>query len=157
MLGQVVAPNFSQLSASNQVDRILRKLKSYTLIFLGVGVILGVAAYVVTPVVVRWFFPQYFTNDFLKIFPFSVLILVTNVWAGTIDAGIVVPTGSANLMAKFYLSLGIVSSILGLFLTQRIGYMGVIYSFAISNTVMVIGLRILFFRKLYLYNARSHY
>jgi len=74
-----------------------------------------------------------------------IIIFVTNVWAATIDAGILVPTGHANLMAKFYIILGILGTILSLILVNIVGYMGVIYSFTICSFLMAVGLRVIFF------------
>jgi len=149
MLGQVVAPNFTEMIVRKEYSKIHSKLQSYTYVFILAGLTLGTVAYVLTPSIVKLFFNNYYNELFFQILPFSIIILITNIWAATIDAGILIPSGFAGLMAKFYTVLGIVSCVLGWWLTVKIGYMGVVYSFAISNIVMVLGLRFFFFRKIY--------
>lgn len=149
MLGQVVGPNFTEMIIRKEYTKMHAKLTSYTYIFILAGLVLGAIAYLLTPFIIKFFFSNYYNGLFFQILPFSIIILVTNIWAATIDAGILIPAGFAGLMAKFYLILGVFSCLLGLILTIKIGYMGVIYSFAISNVIMVLGLRFFFFRKIY--------
>ncbi len=148
MLGQVIAPDFTVLSVNGEFQKIYQKLKSYTLAFAAVGTVIGLVMLAAMPVVIRLFFKSYDTDLFRQILPFSIIILTTNIWAATIDAGITIPTGFAGLMAKFYVFLGIATSLLGVFLTRHLGYMGVIYSFALANTFMAVGLRAVLFLKI---------
>lgn len=149
MLGQVVAPNFTEMSVHNDYLKIYSKLKKYSFIFLFVGIIMGIFFYFTMPLFIKIFFPKYDNVLFYQILPFSIIILSTNLWAATIDAGILIPTGFASLMARLYIVLGVFGSILGFLLTLKIGYMGVIYSFALSNILMVACLRFIFFKKIY--------
>lgn len=148
MLGQVVAPNFTEMAVYRQYEKIFTKVKNYTAVFSVSGIVIGVAVYALMPVLIRLFFPAYNNEIFFRILPFSVLILVTNIWAATVDAGIAIPTGFAYLMAEFYIILGIVSAIVAYLLTSRIGYMGTVYSFAGANLIMFIGFRLLLLKKI---------
>ncbi|MFA5993196.1 MAG: oligosaccharide flippase family protein [Candidatus Pacearchaeota archaeon] len=148
MLGQVIAPNFTILAAKKDYAKIYQKLKKYTLIFLAAGIILGLLAYFLGPILIRIFFANYYNNLFFEIFIFTVIIFVTNVWSATIDFGITVPTGYASLMAKFYLILGVLGVILSFILLHLFGYIGIIYAFTISSVLMAIGLRLIYFYKI---------
>jgi O-antigen/teichoic acid export membrane protein len=149
LLGQVVAPNFAILSAKKENKRIYDKSIKYTIIFLIIGLVLGLIFYFILPFAFKIFFLNYFTKPYFKItFLLSLVIFVTNVWAATFDAGILIPTGHAKLMAKFYIAIGILGSILSLVLVNYIGFIGVILSMAISSFIMVVGLRTLYFRNL---------
>lgn len=148
ILGQVIAPNFTELSAKKDFIKIYSKLKKYTFYFFFIGLILGALCYLIIPYFIKEFFSNYYNTLFFKIFPFITLIFITNVWVATIDAGILVPTGYANLMAKFYLALGIFGSILSLILINFLGYVGVIYSFTICSFLMAFGLRIFYFHQI---------
>jgi len=152
LLGQVIAPNFTEFQAKKQYTKIYSKLKSYTIIFFFLGILLGGLLYLITPLFFKTFFNQYYNDLFLQMFPFLIVIFITNVWAATIDAGILIPTGYAGLMAKFYLVLGIFGSILSVILINYLGYMGVVYSSTISSVLMAVGLRIIYFYKLRLFN-----
>ncbi len=145
MLGQVIAPNFTELQAKKRYKEIYKSLIDYTIVFFFIGIILGIIFYILTPFIFKEFFNNYYNNLFFELLPFLIIIFVTNVWAATIDAGILVPTGHANLMAKFYIILGILGTILSLILVNIVGYMGVIYSFTICSFLMAVGLRVIFF------------
>jgi len=149
LLGQVVAPNFAEFAVRKQYGKILEKTKKYTVYFFVLGIVLGTALYFIIPNIVKIFIPNQYNDLLFAILPFSIIIFVTNIWAATVDAGILVPTGYAKLMAKFYVLLGLCGTILAIILCNYIGYMGVIYSFALTNLVMAVGLRIIFIRDLY--------
>ena len=148
LLGQVVAPNFAEFAVRKQYGKILEKTKKYTVYFFVLGIMLGIALYFVIPYIIRIFIPNQYNDLLFSILPFSVLIFVANIWAATVDAGILIPTGYAKLMAKFYILLGIIGTILSIVLVKYYGYLGVIYSFTICNLLMAIILRIFFFVKL---------
>ena len=143
MLGQVIAPDFSILSAKKQYKTIYLQLRKFTIVFVIIGIILGSLLYFIMPEIIKIFFPRYHNQLFDQMFIFSLIIFVTNVWGATVDFGITVPTGYANLMAKFYIVLGIIGAASSLILIQFLGYMGVIYTFTIASILMVIGLRIM--------------
>jgi len=146
LLGQVVAPNFAVLSAKKEYEKIKEKSIKYTIIFLLTGIILGLLFYFLIPYIFKLFFSNYFAKDYFGItFLLCTIIYVTNVWAATFDAGILIPTGHAGLMAKTYLILGILGVILSLILVNYIGFLGVVLSFVISSFVMAIGLRAFYF------------
>jgi O-antigen/teichoic acid export membrane protein len=144
-LGQVIAPNFTELSAKRDFFKIYSYLKSYTIYFFFIGLLVGGILYFIMPYIIMIFLNNYYNLLLLEIFPFALIILITNIWASTIDAGILVPTGYANLMAKFYIILGIFGTLLSLILVKFFNYMGVIYSFTVCNILMVVCLRISYF------------
>ena len=148
LLGQVMAPNFSELSSKKNFILIFEKTKKYTVYFFFFGIASGLLLYFIIPYLVIIFLPQYYNSLFLQIFPFTICIFIANVWAATIDAGILVPSGFASLMAYFYIILGIVGVILSFFLMDLYGYMGVIYSFTITSVLMAVVLRGIFLRKI---------
>lgn len=149
ILGQVVAPDFSVLSAKKQYKIIYNKLKNYTIVFFVIGLILGILLYFIIPEIIKIFFSKYYNNLFNEIFIFSLIIFITNIWGATVDFGITVPTGYADLMAKFYIILGIFGVVLSFILLHFFGYIGIIYAFTISSILMVVGLRTMYFAKLY--------
>ena len=146
LLGQVVAPNFAVLSAKKEYKKIMDKSIKYTLIFAITGVLLGIIFYFTLSIIFRLFFNNYFIKDYFNLtFLLCLIIYVTNVWAATFDAGILIPTGHANLMAKFYLLLGLFGILLSLILVNYLGYIGVVYSIALANIIMITGLRTFYF------------
>ena len=148
LLGQVIAPNFTELNIKKKYFKIYSKLKKYTFYFFLIGIILGGGLYFILPIIIKNFFLNYYNNLFFQIFPFIVFIFITKVWATTIDSGILVPTGYAHLMTKFYLILGAFGIILSLILVNLLGYMGIIYSLTICSILMAVGMRGLFLIKL---------
>lgn len=149
LLGQVVAPNFAILSAKKQYKKIYIKAIKYTTIFFFSGIILGLTLYLILPFIFRLFFANYYTKNYFNItFLLCLIIYVTNVWAATFDAGILIPTGYAKLMAQFYILLGIFGVVLSLVLINLIGFIGVILALTVSSILMAIGMRILYFKKI---------
>jgi O-antigen/teichoic acid export membrane protein len=148
LLGQVIAPNFSEFAVRGEYKKIFHKAKKYTIYFFAIGIVSGLLFYFAIPPLIKLFFTNYYDNAFVNMFPFVVLIFITNVWANTIDAGILVPAGFANVMAKFYIILGVFGTMLSLFFVRISGYMGVVYSFAICSFLMVVLLRIMFLKRL---------
>jgi len=147
LLGQVVAPNFAVFSAKKQYKKIYSKAIKYTIYFTLIGIILGLLFYLILPSIFRVFFSNYFSKDYFNLtFLLCLIIYVANVWAATFDAGILIPTGYAKLMAKFYVFLGIFGSLLSIVLVNLFGYFGVVYAFTISSVLMVVGLRVIYFR-----------
>jgi O-antigen/teichoic acid export membrane protein len=149
LVGQVVAPNFAVLVAEKQYKKIYLKAVKYTIIFFLIGLILALIFYFVLPIIFEFFFQKYFLRDYFgKTFLLCTLIYMCNVWAATFDSGILIPTGYANLMAKFYLFLGLFGVLLSVILLKAFGFLGVFMSFAISSFTMVVGLRIIYFLKI---------
>ena len=148
LLGQVVAPNFTKYFAQKKYTLVYNKLTQYTLYFFFIGIIIGTLSYLLTPSIIKLFFIRYYDDSFLKILPLAIIILITNIWATTVDSGILVATGHADIMAKFYTLLGALGLIMALVLLKIYGYIGVIWAMAISNIIMVIGLRIIYFYKI---------
>jgi len=147
LLGQVVAPNFAVYSANKENKKIYHKSIKYTIIFLITGLVLGLVFYFILPLIFKIFFINYFSKPYFKItFILSLIIFVTNVWSATFDAGILIPTGYAKLMAIFYLVLGLFGIMLSLILVNYMGFIGVILSFTISSLIMVVGLRLAFYK-----------
>lgn len=155
LLGQVMAPNFTELAAKKNYLLIFQKTLKYTKYFFFVGLFLGLVMYVLIPPLIKLLFPLYYNSLFFAIFPFVILIYIANIWAATIDSGILVPTGFAHLMAYFYIVLGTGGTLLSFVLLQYCGYMGVIYSFTISSFLMSILMRIIFLIKILRFNVKS--
>lgn len=149
LLGQVIAPNFSELSVKKEYKVIFIKLKKYTLYFFVVGLMLSVMCYILIPLLIKIFLPNYYNILFFEMFPFLVCIFLTNVWSSTIDAGVLVPSGFASIMARFYIVLGILGTLLSFIFINNYGYLGVIYSFTICSFLMVVFLRVSIFIRLY--------
>lgn len=148
LLGQVVAPDFAVMSAKNENQKILLKSVKYTQLFLVVGLLLGLLLYFVMPPLFQIFFYEYYFTEYFDItFLICLVIFVSNVWAATFDAGILIPTGHANMMAKFYIALGIIGVFFSVILANYFGYFGIILSSAILSVIMVIGMRVAYFYK----------
>lgn len=149
LLGQVVAPNFSIMSTKKQYYNIYRKSIKYTIIFLVAGIVCGVFFYLILPTIFKYFFTEYFSKNYFNLtFFLSLLIYITNIWAATFDAGILIPTGYANIMSKIYIILGVFGVLLSLILINYLGFVGVFISFTINSLLMVIVLRIVYFIKI---------
>lgn len=149
LLGQVLAPNFAVLHINKEFKKIYSKSIFYTLYFFFAGLFMGCIFYFILPLFFKAFFENYYYKDYFNLtFLLCLIIYVSNVWAATFDTAILVPTGHAGLMAKFYIILGIMGVLLSLLLVNRFGFQGVFFSFTFSSIVMSVGLRVIYFFKL---------
>lgn len=149
LLGQVVAPNFTLLALRGDTNLIYKKALKYTSIFLSLSLILFIVLYLLMPLFFKYFFYNYYIKDYFNsTLIICLIIYCTNVASATFDAGILVPSGNAQLMAKVYTVGGIIGVILSLIAVKYLQYFGVILTFAVCNLVFIIVLRILFLAKL---------
>lgn len=148
IIGQVVAPNFTRDFAKEKYNLIYKKLINYSIFFGLLSFFIGLLVYLFFPFFVKIIFIKYYNNFFGEIFVCSLIIFIINASTAAIDSGIVVSTGFAFIMTKYYLILGIINILLSLMLLNIFGYIGVILSTVFSSLVMVLCVRIIYFKKL---------
>jgi len=158
IIGQIVAPNFSRLHAQNNYNEIYKKLKKYTIFFFSLAVIFSFIVYFLIPPFIKIFYNNYYGQLFFSILPLSIFIFLIQISTSSIDSGIIVPTGYASIMTIAYLILGFSNIILALILLYFFGYIGVIWATLISSLIMVLYVRVKFFKKLknYIYNKNNY-
>lgn len=150
LLGQVIAPNFSLLASNKEYGEIYKRSKMYTVFFLIIGAALGGVLYYLLPLLFNHFMHDFYIKSYFYVtFVFSLITFIANVCAATFDAGILVPSGYAKLMATCYLGLGILGAGLSFYFVRIFGFVGVFASFAFCSVIMVILLRSLYFRSIY--------
>ncbi len=139
LLGQVIAPNFAVFSRNQEYSKIKEKFLRFSVLFFIIGLLLGALFYFLLPILFQIFFPQYFGKAYFgTTFILCLIVYVFNVWAATIDFGIIVPSGYAPLMAKLYLALGVFGVILDFVFIYTLGYIGVFLSFVINSFFMFV-------------------
>ena len=142
LFGQVVAPQYARLMARNDRESIRRGIVKYSFASAGIAVGVGFACYLVLPVLVNAFWPQYAADGFAFIFMIALSVAVLNMSAAAIDHGIVVPAGYAHLMTRLYVIIGALNLPMAYALHAVMGYQGIMLATFISTVGMVLLLRI---------------
>lgn len=149
LLGQVFAPRFTELFYGQKAyGQIYTSLKRYTAIFLGSGLAIGVFCFFTIPLIISFFFPAYINEYFWNVFVISLLIFTINITTATIDHGMIVATGHAKLMTWLYSGLAITNLVINVFAVKLFGYMGILYATLFCVMIMVVALRIMFFKEM---------
>jgi len=149
ILGQVIAPDFTQMYARKEYKHVYEKFKKYTLGSIIAGIILSSLLYLVIPNLIQVFFPAYYNELLFRLLPWVSIMFMLNVWATTVDSGIIIPTGFAYIMTYTYLILGLLYALLSILLIDNVGYMGIIYLTSFATLLMVVIVRSIFWFKIY--------
>jgi O-antigen/teichoic acid export membrane protein len=152
IIGQVIAPYFTEHKVKKEYHRIYSIIVKLSLLFLAIGFTTMILSYLVIPFLIKKFLPAYDTNLMREILIPSLMLLGINVSAATIDTGVTVPVGYAHLMSYLYLLFGILDLVLSLIFINKLGFMSVIYIDVIVSIIMMIVVRILF-----LYNIKKSF
>lgn len=149
ILGQVIAPDFSASSAKREYKKIYEATINYSIKSFFAAVLIGLAGYVALLLSLNTILTEYNTPGMPVILILATSIFILNASAATVDAGLLVSTGNADLMMWFYLVLGIVN-IGGSRIAINIysNPIVVLYVTLVSTLIMVVGLRIVFLRRL---------
>jgi len=148
IIGQVIAPNFTELYVKKKYKTIQTKFKKYILISLLSSILFGIILYMGFKIFIPIFFNEYNNGIFLlMILPVTLTYLI-QVYCTYINAGIIVSTGYAKLMVYISSWLGLLNILLSLILLQHFSYMGVIYANLISNIMGIILLHMIFYIKI---------
>lgn len=134
IIGQVIAPDISNLAAKNNFNQIQNKFKKSFFILLLLGIILSILSFLFIPFVLRTYLTKYSTPEFNVMFNILLFTLPLTIVSGTMSQGFTVAAGKAKY-GLFTIPFGVFNLILSLVLINLIGFIGVVISFLISSTI----------------------
>lgn len=134
IMGQVIAPDITNLASKNNFNQIRKKFKITIFILLLLGIILSILLFLFLPFVLRTYLTKYSTPEFNVMFNLLLFTLPLTVVSGTMSQGFTVAAGKAKY-GLLTIPFGVLNLILGLILTNLIGFIGVVISFLISSTI----------------------
>ncbi len=148
IIGQVIAPDYSEKAAEKKYNLIYEKTKKITILLIVISFLLGIVLYFLTPLFLKIFFNEYYNAEMLKILPISLGLFMVSVCANPVDAGIIVPSGYAKLMSIFYIILGGINIGLVFVFNHFFGYLGIMSASLISAFLMLVCIRVSFLMKI---------
>jgi O-antigen/teichoic acid export membrane protein len=127
ILGTVIAPNITFLSANNNKREILVKFKKYFLFSFVLGVLISVAIYILLPIIMKYYFKELFNQELLKIFDILVWTLPFSALSGLVSQGFMISTGNAKI-GLLTIPFGVLNVFLAIAMIKLFGFIGVAYS-----------------------------
>ena len=134
ILGQVIAPNISKHFVLGERKIIREKYVKFVMFSLFCGIVISIILYLLIPIMVKYFLPQYFNPAFLKIFKILIFIFPLNIVSQSITQSFIVATGNAKY-SIMTIPFGIINIILAYFFLIKFGYIGVLYATIITSTI----------------------
>lgn len=127
-LGIVIAPNNIKYNLENKKKFLIKNLKKISIFTFITGVLLSIILYLLMPILINFFLPQYYSHSFFLIFYFFLFIIPLSVLEAVIANGFITPLGYINILTKTILVGGVLNIILNFILLYYLGYIGVIIS-----------------------------
>lgn len=127
IMGQVMAPNITALTAKNSFEKILNKYLKFVFFGFLFSIFLSLLLYFSLPFIMKLYLPHLLTKEFLQIFSILIWILPFNMISGMISQGFTVATGYAKL-GLLTIPFGALNVIMALIFINLFGYIGVAYS-----------------------------
>ncbi len=148
ILGQVLSPYVTEIFALKEYQKTKQLyVKSVSILSLISIAFVPITAFV-TIFAIHLVFPQY-DNNILRMLIFPVAITYAQLaFSAPINAGLIVATGHAGIMTYLNIVSGIVNVILNLFVVKEFGYIGVVWTTLVIQTISLIVLNIIYSRKL---------
>ena len=134
IIGQVIAPDITNLASKNDFSQIQNKFKKTFFILLLLGILFSILLYLFLPLVLRTYLSKYSTPEFNVMFNIMLFTLPFTIVSGTMSQGFTIAAGKAKY-GLLTIPFGVLNLVLGVILINLIGFIGVIISFLISSTI----------------------
>ena len=148
VLGQVLAPNVVEMFSLKKYENVRKLFRKSLVYLLTIGILFIPVAMFITKVGIDVLFPLY-SNDILM----SLLLPVALTSAKAIpvlviNMGLITSTGHAKYMAIENVIVGVLNVLLNIFVIQIYGYIGVVWVTFILQSISLIVLYIVYYKRL---------
>lgn len=148
ILGQVLSPYTTEIFTLKQFSKVKNLYFKSLTIFGGMGVVFIPITIFVTMVGIKLAFPQYDNQLLYSLILPVAITFAEQAFSAPINSGIIVATGHAGIMTYLNVISGGVNVALNIFVVKRFGYVGVIWTTLIVQTISMVVLNIIYARKL---------
>jgi len=100
-----------------------------------IGIIIMVILYFTVPLLIKQFFYQYYTADFVQIFKLFLLIIPLAIVEAVLASGYMTPLGYVKILTVTIFIGGIISVFANYVLVLHLGYIGIIYATIIIHNI----------------------
>ena len=147
IMGQVIAPEITSLISKNEYKKVLKNFIKFVSFGLLLSVLLSIIIYCSLPSIVKIYFPNLFTDEFLQIFSVLIWVFPLNMISGLISQGFTISTGNAKL-GLLTIPFGGLNIIMALIFISSFGFIGVAYSSVIVSFISKLVVWFLLYREL---------
>lgn len=153
IFGQVIAPNFSRLSALNKKKEIFTEFKKIWIASVVSCVLYFLLMISLLPTIIKIFYPEYYTVTLFNIILPCILLFSLQVYTVYINSGVIVAIGEASLMTILNFFMVLINFSLMYLFYDYFSYVGIIYSTVLSLLVGILFLHTSFYYKIKKYES----
>ena len=150
ILGQVLAPEISRLSAFKNYKDIITQFRLSFIIGLPCSIIISGFVYILSILILKQYGAHYNTNSFVLILNLLSLLLPLKIWGSFTANGFITPSGSVQILSLTTAIGGIINIILDILLIRLYGFIGIFFATLIVHSLCIAVSNILFYWKLIL-------
>ncbi|MDO8509459.1 MAG: oligosaccharide flippase family protein [Nanoarchaeota archaeon] len=132
ILGQIISPNITKYAALYKFKVIKEKFRRLFFISMLLSIICSLSLYILLPVIISHYFPNYLTREFTIMFKIMIWSLPLVIISAVLSQAFIVASGKAKY-ALLTIPFGLINLIMGYILISNIGFLGVIYASLISS------------------------
>lgn len=147
ILGAVIAPDNINLQVNKKIELLKKKIKNYIIYSSIIGFLISIILFILIPLLIRLFLPQYDNHSFYIIFYIFLFIVPISVLEATIATGFITPLGYVEILTKTILVGGIMNCIFNFIFLFYFGYLGIIISTVIVHNAVNIIKIFIFYKK----------
>lgn len=148
VLGQVLAPNVVEIFSLKKYENVRILFKKSLIYLLPIVLFFIPISMLITKIGIGILFPQY-VNGILTVLLLPVALTTAKaIPVVVINTGLITSTGHAKYMAIENIVVGILNVVCNIFVIQYFGYVGVVWVTLILQSVSLIILYMIYYRKL---------
>ncbi|MFA5248483.1 MAG: oligosaccharide flippase family protein [Patescibacteria group bacterium] len=148
ILGHVIAPNNIELKIHNKNEQIKRNVKKFIFILPVIGVFMSLILYLLVPLIIRYFLPNYDNPVFFNIFHIFLFVIPIAVLEASLSNGFITPLGHVSILTKAIIIGGVLNIVFNFIFLHYFGYIGIILSTVIVHNVINITKIYIFWKKI---------
>jgi O-antigen/teichoic acid export membrane protein len=152
VLGQVLAPNVVEMFSLKKYENVRRLFKRSLIYFFGLAILFIPVGMFVTKIGISMLFPEY-SSDILMVLLLPVALTSAKALPVlVINTGLITSTGHAKYMAIENVIVGVLNVLINIFVIQIYGYVGVVWVTLILQSISLVVLYTVYYRKLKSYS-----
>jgi len=148
VLGQVLSPNVVEMFSLKKYENVRRLFKKSLIYFFILAILFIPITMFVTKSGIDILFPQYSSGILMALLLPVALTSAKAIPVLIINTGLITSTGHAKYMAVENVAVGVLNVLLNIFVIQIYGYIGVVWVTLILQSISLVVLYIVYYRRL---------
>lgn len=144
IVGRVLAPDVTQLVADDEYRELLERVGHLKYVF-ALGIVLTAVFYLVLPLIIKFVFPKYYTQNFVAAMNIILLLIPFKITGVLLTNGYVVPSGYAKITTVATAIGGLANVTLDFVAIEALGFVGVFYVTLLVQAVNIVVVMAIFY------------